>query len=165
MEPRLIALKLFLDFLEIPTDIETVDDRKKVQKAIYLGQLTGVDLGYRFGWYLMGPYSTSLTKDYYALAESLVSDKEYEKKSLKRAIADKLSNIKPLFIKPPNVPDDISQEDWLELIASYHYLKVIQKYDEKDTKTILQKEKPKLFPYIRIVKNELDKYKSFIPIQ
>ena len=34
MEPKLVALKLFLDELEIPASIETIDDRKKVQKAV-----------------------------------------------------------------------------------------------------------------------------------
>ena len=63
MEPRLIALRLYLDQLGVSSDIETVSDRKRVQKAVYLGQLSGVDFGYRFGWYLMGPYSTTLTED------------------------------------------------------------------------------------------------------
>ena len=58
MDAKLITLRLFLDALGQSVDIETVDDRKRVQKAVYLGQLSGVDLGYRFSWYVMGPYST-----------------------------------------------------------------------------------------------------------
>ncbi len=50
MEARQIVLKLFLSTLGVPADIDTVNDRKRVQKAVYIGQLTGVDLGYRFGW-------------------------------------------------------------------------------------------------------------------
>lgn len=60
MDSNLIALKLFLDDLGVSADIETIDDRKRVQKAVYLGQAAGADLGYRFGWYLLGPYSPSL---------------------------------------------------------------------------------------------------------
>ena len=56
MEEKLVVLKLFLDELGIPDSIDTVDERKRIQKAAYLGQLSGVDLGYRYGWYKMGPY-------------------------------------------------------------------------------------------------------------
>ncbi len=56
METKLLVLKLFLGALGIDDSIETVDDRKRVQKAVYLGQLSGIDLGYRYGWYRMGPY-------------------------------------------------------------------------------------------------------------
>ena len=78
MENKLIALKVLLDQLGVPDSIETIDDRKRVQKAVYLGQLSGVDLGYRFGWYVFGPYSPALTKDYYSLAEAIASgDRSY----------------------------------------------------------------------------------------
>lgn len=91
MDARLITLKLFLDELGIPDEIETIDDRKRVQKAVYLAQLTGVDLSYRFGWYLMGPYSPTLTKDYYSLAEAVASgDKDYESKQLQDVIKSRL---------------------------------------------------------------------------
>src|SRR3712207_9330456 len=50
--------------------------RKRVQKAVYIGQLTGVDLGYRFSWYVKGPYSTALTRDYYDLAEDVNSGED-----------------------------------------------------------------------------------------
>jgi hypothetical protein len=54
MEKHQIALKLFLDELGVPIDTNNINDRKLAQKAVYLGQLSGVDLGYRFGWFSTG---------------------------------------------------------------------------------------------------------------
>src|SRR5579859_255616 len=129
MEARLIALKLFLDELEVPVTIDTIDDRKRVQKAVYLGQLAGVPLGYRFGWYKKGPYSPDLTKDYYGLADSIaMGDHEYQGKQLNQPFRDRLEPIRPLLCVPPGV--NLAQEDWLELVASIHYLHKISKLDD-----------------------------------
>jgi uncharacterized protein YwgA len=151
MEPRLVALKLFLEELEIPSNIDTVDDRKRVQKGIYLGQLTEVDLGYRFGWYLMGPYSTALTRDYYSMAESLSEDiGNFE---LHETAKERLGRIKPLLTPPQGV--DLQQEDWLELVASFHYLRTVSKYNQEKTVNILNEQKPRLAPYADFAKEAL----------
>jgi uncharacterized protein YwgA len=135
-----IALKLFLDQLKIPLEVETLDDRKRVQKAVYLGQLTGVDLGYRFGWYIMGPYCTRLTRDYFSLAESLASgDRGWEGKHLIRPARDALSPIIGVLSVPAEV--SLSQEDWLELVASLHYLMTVSKLDKQAAYEVLRKEK------------------------
>lgn len=44
------------------------DKRLEFQKTIYLLQEAGADLGYQFGWYKHGPYSSSLADDAYVLA-------------------------------------------------------------------------------------------------
>lgn len=143
MEASLITLKLFLDELDIPTDIETVEKRKLIQKAVYLGQRSGVDLGYRFSWYLMGPYSTSLTQDYYKLVEALnTGDSEYKKRKLKENFKEKLVKVKEIFKVPDNVK--LSEHGWLELLASLHYLENISKFNESEIKEKLKKEKPDL---------------------
>lgn len=147
MEPKLIALKLFLNELEIPTDIETIDDRKRVQKAIYLGQRSGADLGYRFSWYLKGPYSPSLAKDYYCLAESLATgEKDYERMELKQTFKDQLHRIKPIMLPPSDI--DLVQEDWLELLASYHFLRTVNKFDGPKSREIIKGKKSHLFKYV-----------------
>ena len=98
MENRLIALKVLLDTLGIPDTIETIDDRKRVQKAVYLGQLSDVNLGYRFGWYVLGPYSPALTKDYFSLAEAIASgDKGYEGKEFTPGVLGRIRRILPLM--------------------------------------------------------------------
>lgn len=146
MEPRQIVLKLFLDALGIPSDIDTVNDRKRVQKAIYLGQLTGVDLGYRFGWYLKGPYSPSLTRDYFALEEALASgDRDQDDKELDKSIIRKLRKALPLMEPPQEV--HLSQEDWLELVSSLHFLREVQGLNSKDSVATLKREKTRLAKY------------------
>jgi uncharacterized protein YwgA len=146
MKTKLIALKLFLEELGVPSDIDTVDERKRVQKTIYLGQIAGVDLGYHFGWYLKGPYSPELTKDYYDLDEALSDgDQEYQKKELKGHLKGKLQSIKSIVTQPCDVP--LSQADWLELLASVHYQ--YDNFDQETARANIEREKPTLAPYIR----------------
>jgi uncharacterized protein YwgA len=146
VDARLVTLKLFLAELGVPSVIDTVDDRKRVQKAVYLGQLTGVNLGYRFGWYLMGPYSPPLTKDYYDLAERLdAGDDEYQDQILHPSIKTRLQSIKPLF----DVPADtgLAPEEWLELLASYHYLRSVRRATDEQTQATLNEQKPRVAPF------------------
>jgi hypothetical protein len=146
MDQRLVVLKAFLDELGVPDSIDTVDDRKRVQKAIYLGQLSGLDLGYRFGWYLKGPYSPALTKDYYSLAQAMDSDDaDGAGKSLPGAIRDRLQRVQPLMTVPAEV--GLPQEDWLELVSSFHFLRKIQGRDQSQSLELLRREKPRLAPF------------------
>jgi uncharacterized protein YwgA len=156
MDAKLVALKLFLTELGVPEKIETVRDRKRVQKAIYVGQLSGVDLGYRFGWYLMGPYSPALTRDYYDLDEAIgEGDKEYEGVELKAPIRTHLSQIKSLFSVPSKVK--LCQEDWLELLSSVHFLRKVSGYDKDTAHSVLEKQKPQLVDYESAAEAELKK--------
>ena len=51
MDSRHVVLKLFVNELGEPGEITDFENRKIFQKAVYLGQLSGVDLGYRYSWY------------------------------------------------------------------------------------------------------------------
>jgi uncharacterized protein YwgA len=156
MDQRLIVLELFLKALGVPVDIKTIDDRKRVQKAVYLGQLSGVDLGYRFGWYLMGPYSAALTRDYYALADAVASgEKDDEKRKLSKYVLERLDTIRPLLQKPDSFP--LSEEDWLELVASLHFLRKISKLDKKVAQEILSQTKHALSQYSELAEKHLQK--------
>jgi uncharacterized protein YwgA len=146
MDNGLLVLKLVLDELNVPSAIENLDDRKRVQKAIYLAQLSGVDLGYRYGWYLKGPYSTSLTKDYFSLAEAeALGDRDWEGKRLRESVRDRLDTIRPLLTVPQNVT--LGQEDWLELVASLHYLRTVRGIDQEGSLGVLSEEKPQLVQF------------------
>ncbi len=154
MDKRLIVLKLFMDELEVPSDIDTLDDRKRVQKAVYLGQLTGVDLSYRFGWYLMGPYSPALTKDYYNLAEAVASgDRDYERHNLHKAMRDQLGRVRPIMDVPEGVT--LTQENWLELLSSLHFLLKVRKLEEEEASNILNEKKPHLVGFVDKSKEKL----------
>jgi uncharacterized protein YwgA len=154
MKTKLIALKLFLEELGVPSNIDTVDERKRVQKSIYLGQIAGVDLGYHFGWYLKGPYSPELTKDYYDLDEALTEgDLEYQKKDLKGQLKEKLQSIKSIVTQPCDIP--LSQADWLELLASVHYQ--YSNFDQATGRANIEREKPTLAPHIQKAEEALRK--------
>ena len=146
MEMKLIVLKLFLDELGIGSEIDTFDERKSIQKAVYLGQLTGADLSYRFGWYLKGPYSPSLAEDYYHLADELEVDSEsYQKYQLKKSLRDKLKKIQPLLEVPKKIR--LLKKEWLELLASCDYLRRVRKLSNDKADEVLKKEKPELYEY------------------
>ncbi len=154
MEPSQIVLKLVLDNLGVSDSIAEVDDRKRIQKAVYLAQAAGVNLSYVFGWYVMGPYSPALTRDYYSLASALEArDKGYEGKALRPDLQGKLQSLQPLIKPPPGT--GLSQEKWLELLASIHFLRTVSKFDEDDSKEVIAKEKESLAPFYDVGKNTL----------
>ena len=126
MRYDLIALNMFIKEMGLPTDVSgSFANRLKLQKALYLIQLTGVDLGYRFSWYLRGPYSTALAKDLFEL-ESLLQSEEKEEVSgyqFTAKIKSLLSKSVGLLQKPAGI--DLKDEEWYELLASLHFLKHI----------------------------------------
>lgn len=153
MEPRLAALKLFLDELDIPSEIRSMASRKRIQKAVYLGQVASpVDLGYRFGWYIRGPYSTELARAYYSLAESEASG-ESPSRDLRPDLRTPLRRIRSLLRVPGAVA--LNQPDWLELLASVHYLRKVRGLDDTNTEQAIRAEKPGLLPYINEARTAL----------
>lgn len=156
MDNKLLVLKLYLDNLGVPLKIESVEDRKLVQKAVYLGQLSGIDLGYRYGWYKLGPYCASLTDDYYDLDRALaVNPSEADGKQFSDAVQSKLKVIKPLLNPQCQLPAD----QWLELLASYHYLREIRRKPHEEAKKVLALEKPQIANYADRAKELLEKFK------
>jgi uncharacterized protein YwgA len=154
METKTLVLKLVLDSLGVSSDITSVDDRLRVQKAVYLGQLSGVDLGYRYSWYLKGPYSTALTRDYYALEDELESGStEHEERELKQSVLQKLERVRPLMTPPWDV--SLKQEQWLELLASFHFLTKVSGRPKEEAVKILQRQKPHVADYVEIAAEKL----------
>jgi uncharacterized protein YwgA len=141
-------LALVLGHLGVPVDLDTFSKRFNIQKKIYLSQIAGVDLGYRFSWYLRGPYSTSLTDDAFTLkdeiSEGLADHEEYQ---LHEAVTEALDQASKIWERPGDVV--ISDDDWLELLASLHYLRHIAyrppgaKRDFDEVFTLLVQSKPK----------------------
>ena len=155
MDKKIILLKLFLDELGIGSEIDTFDKRKTIQKAVYLGQLAGVAQNYRFGWYLKGPYSPSLAEDYYCLADELqMGDEDYKEYRLKKSLRDKLKEIRPLFRKPREFK--LQKKDWLELIASYAYLRRVKRLDDDKADKVLKEKKPNLYKYRKLARKKLE---------
>jgi hypothetical protein len=126
-----------------------------VQKAVYLGQAAGVDLGYRYNWYMMGPYSPALTRDYFALSEALaVADDESGGYELQEGVRARLATIKPLLSPPADVP--LSAPEWLEVLASVHYLLVQRRMTWSQTLAHLKENKRHVADYADQARRELE---------
>ncbi len=120
MDRLQIATKLAMDGLGLPCSMESFDERLIVQKAVYLAQAAGVNLGYYFRWYLRGPYAPSLAKSAFAICEELgASSDELEQWKLDSASAERLQKLAPLMAAEDTEERRASK---LELLASVHYL-------------------------------------------
>ena len=154
MDARLETLKLILAELGIEPEIETIDQRVVFQKAIYLAQAAGVPLHYRYNWYVMGPYSPNLTKDYYAL-HAQRGDADHDQRSyvLKDQFVSLLRSLKPAMAVPEGVP--LRPSEWLELLSSVHYLRIQMHLNPADTQKSLDQMKPHVSPYARTATGRL----------
>jgi len=132
MNTARVELKLVLSQAGIgDIKLDSFSQRFNVQKRIYLTQVMGYDLGYRFSWYLRGPYCRGLTEEAFILKDELNSDdNEYESYELSSVGIANIDRAKRLW----EIPEDtqIDNDSWLELLSSLHYLKHIA-YWPKDT--------------------------------
>ncbi len=129
-----------------PIDLTTLKKRIEFQKKIYLLQAFGVPLNFKFGSYLKGPYSSSLTKFGYTLDE-MPEDSIPVDLDKKAPITDgERGNIRKLLELITDFPDE-KNEYWLELISSLHFL-LTQAYPPAtgvDVKERLKRWKPLKF--------------------
>jgi uncharacterized protein YwgA len=124
MNAARIELKLVLDRAGIEINLDRFSQRFNVQKRVYLIQIVGVDLGYRYGWYLRGPYSSTLTADAFALRdEAADGEQDHFGCSLTPEQVEKIEKARSLWALPNDVA--VSNDEWLELLASLHYLRHI----------------------------------------
>ncbi len=133
MNSARIELKLVLDQAGIDNiSLDTFSQRFNIQKRIYLIQIMGYDLGYRYGWYLRGPYSRNLTVDAFTLRDELnAEEKDYAGFKLSPESTERIGKAKELWDVPNGL--SVSNDQWLELLASLHYLKHIAYWPNKDT--------------------------------
>ena len=150
MDNRTIALKLILRHLGTE-NIDTVEERMAVQKAVYLTQVVGVPLGYSYGWYLKGPYSPSLTKDYYALGSEAADELDATIKPKVKELLDKIKQLSDEQI------DGMKKPQKLELLASLHYLMAYSKLTPSQVKKTIEEKKYHLSKHVddgvRLLKN------------
>lgn len=145
MEASQIVLKLVLETIGQELDLANFDQRLALQKKLYLAQLTGIDLGYRFRWYLYGPYCTELFSDAFRLQDDIDRADNPDNETLKPDVTKKLSRAKDIW---EGKPEEVDDAVWLELLASVHYLKHIayMKSEERSFETVfdaLVKSKPR----------------------
>ena len=145
--PTLDVLFRTLEALGVKMSIHTLSDRKRVQKAVYLAQAAGVPLGYRFGWYILGPYCPALTQDYYALADELAQGERVAVgAALTASVASRLQTVGEVVRQ---VPSDVrlGQPEWLELVASIDYLAREWKLPMPQIEDTLRTKKPHLVDF------------------
>jgi len=125
VNPARITLKLVLDQAGIEEiTLDSFSQRFNIQKKIYLAQLMGLDLGYRFGWYLRGPYCTDLTSDAFTLRDELRGgETDHQGRQLSAGANQQVEKARKLWEVPPGL--SVNADQWLELLASVHYLKHI----------------------------------------
>lgn len=128
MEKQIFRLKSIMAHLfgEDGIDVSTFQKRLILQKAIYLTQITPLDLGYRFSWYVHGPYSPDLTETAYRYN----NNREYYNNAkgsfrLSDAGKAKVNHVSNLINWRTENELIIDDDKWLELLASIHYLKHI----------------------------------------
>ena len=139
MDRQQISVKLTVDGLGLPFKIDTFMDRLIMQKAVYLAQAAGVNLGYFYQWYLHGPYSPSLTRDEFAVAMDISADLDESKGwKLDESSSKQLERIKPIFGELER--DNLARK--VELLASIHFLidrKQVSKVDASRIAVILER--------------------------
>jgi hypothetical protein len=119
MDRQQIALKLSLDALNLPLRLSSFSDRLILQKAVYLAQAAGVQLGYSYNWYLRGPYSPALTRDGFAVVAELNQGlDESQGNCLDPASLQRLGTLRKLLESVPT--DELPSR--LELLASVGFL-------------------------------------------
>jgi len=95
-------------------DLKHFRGRLALQKQIYFLQVFGFYLGYRYSWYLYGPYSPSLTKDAFGIQDLVetINPIKFSEISLESRFEEFIK-----FFGPKR-----TDAQWLELISSVHFL-------------------------------------------
>ena len=125
---RVVELGLVMKSLD-NFSMDDFEGRLILQKSVYLLQSFGIYRGYDFSWYIHGPYSPKLTNDGFLLREiyDMLPTGSFKSNTDRSKFARFLD-----FMK-----DKKKDPDRLEILASIHFLKNIDKHMSK--KSILEK--------------------------
>lgn len=118
MNEQYVAVRLIHDFiLDRPPSTNDLDNRVIAQKIVYLASSLGVECGdFEFNWYKRGPYSPALTR---VLYDNNTDESFFSAFQLKEDAKKILHPLKSLFLKKPV---NMKEVDWIELLASTHFL-------------------------------------------
>ena len=94
--------------------MKSFEKRLLFQKTVYFLQVFGIDLGYKYNWYIAGPYSSSLASDGFKL--EIVYNKSPDVNFIEGEYKNKFENFLS-FIK-----DKRNDKRKLELLSSIHFL-------------------------------------------
>lgn len=112
------------------------ENRKKLQKAVYLLENMGVTVGdYSFSWDSYGPYSLSLDCE-----ASQLNEAKPQEFSFSKFAEDSFARLKEIAERSTKY----DASSWMECIASMHYLKNVFRIKEDDVIAELKLRKPYL---------------------
>ena len=128
--------------------IDDFNERLRYQKLVYLLQASGVPIGYRFNWYIRGPYSPGLANSLYNISTNQSVFEETSKIKFKNQdeIDKKISKL------VDTLGDNINNPDYLEIIGSLSYIKKNDPLLKKNRESII-KRLIELKPFIKEIPN------------
>jgi len=113
---------------------ENLEDRIKLQKAVYLLENMGLNVGdYSFSWAKYGPYSPHLDGD-----ARFCMTKKPGKVHFSEQANKAFTKVKDMLEIPH---DPYSTRYWIEDIASIHFLRNVCHYSEEKALSVLVKQK------------------------
>lgn len=131
-----VLKELYRKVYNEPFVYDKLDNRIKLQKAVYLLENMGVDVGdYSFSWNKYGPYSLGLDSD----AQNC-STKDEREVSFSSAAEHGFEKLRQYI----NELIEYKCAQWMECIASLHFLKNIYRVKESQLISELIERKPYL---------------------
>lgn len=125
----------FISLLGTSADIGDFDSRVTLQKLAYiLGRILGKELYTDFNFYIKGPYSRELAKEYFSNQDAFSSPKLL--KEIKGNEKSEIERVKPIL--------NTLNPRQLEIVASLMYLQNVQKFSEEEAEHTLKNLKPHL---------------------
>ncbi len=161
MDRQQILLAKSLNAAQVPLDIKTFDNRLILQKAVFLLQSAGIKFGYRFRWYLRGPYSPDMTSDAFGiLREGDSAEKELKQWKLDGVSAELAGKLQPLLKRDGESAEE--QAKRLEVLASVLFLfntgQAPREDHESTSKVLKRNGKDFDVAQVREASSELEKY-------
>lgn len=142
----LLELKRALGDDRFKVNINEFNGRLALQKLVFLMQNFDADLGYLFGWYLYGPYSSGLANDAFSnfdiFAFLVAEDKAIENIDISH-YKESIDNLIAFLKESKELLNDIDFYDRLEFLASLIYLIVYEEMAPEGALEELLKIKPK----------------------
>lgn len=121
MDRQQILLAKTLEAAGIPLKVDTFDQRLILQKAVYLLQAAALHLGYRYRWYLRGPYCTEVAGDAFGIIrEGRAAKDELATWGFDNVSAEKARKLKSLLDRDGE--SEVDKARRLELLASVLFL-------------------------------------------
>ena len=134
MDRRQIGFKLTMDALGREVTVGSFDDRLILQKAMYLAQAAGVQLGYFYRWYLYGPYCPQVADDAFAVSTDVAQGmNDADDWELDEQSKSKLAAVRD-WMKGEG--QEVARK--LELLASVHFLVERKQVSSRDAAEIGQ---------------------------